>query len=127
MGLAGLFGISGASATIPAIKTSPDAELIGLGAQFDDIAARIDFAVEHSGPGQSYYTRMLTDAIEAYGAVYVKVTVLPATSLEGLRVKARIAKWSSAGKMYPEDTAILIDPMALSLAEDLLNFGTDQA
>jgi len=27
--------------------------------------------------------------------------------------KARVATWASAGKMYPEDSAILIDPIAL--------------
>jgi hypothetical protein len=32
--------------------------------------------------------------------------------------KARVATSASAGKMYPEDSPILIDPIALSLAED---------
>jgi hypothetical protein len=35
-------------------------------------------------------------------------------------ITARVATWASVGKMYPEDSTILIDPMTLSLAEDVL-------
>ena len=127
--LTGLIGFAGAARATAevATKIDDDAELIRLGRQFEAIAERIDFAIDHSGPGHSYYDQTLTDAIADYGVVYDRISALRATTTAGLSVKARIVTWASAGKMHPEDSAILIDPIALSLAEDLLKVASQQS
>lgn len=123
LALTGLIGVaSGARASEkPAATSYSDAELLRLSKEFERVAERIDFAIDNTGPGQSYYDQMLSDGLDEYKTIHEQINRLQATTFQGLRVKARIAVWASAGRMYPEDTAILIDPIALSLAEDVLN------
>jgi hypothetical protein len=116
VGLTSLFG--GEVALHPS-----DSELIKLGATFDDVAERVDFALQHSGPGHSFYIEMLTTALDEFEIVRERIGSIRAKTMAGLKVKARVAKWTSSGAMYPEDTAILVDPIALSLAEDVLRAG----
>jgi hypothetical protein len=117
IGITSLFG--GALALRPS-----DVELLKLGATFDDIAERVDFALQHSGPGHSYYTEMLTTALNDFEIIRERIGAIRAKTMGGLKVKARVAKWASSGAMYPEDTAILVDPIALSLADDVLKAGS---
>jgi hypothetical protein len=113
LGLTSLFG-----GTVALCRS--DGELLKLGATFDDIAERVDFALQHSGPGHSYYTEMLTIALNDFEIIRWRIAAIRAETMAGLKVKARVAKWASSGAIYPEDTAILVDPMALSLADDVL-------
>jgi hypothetical protein len=103
---------------------SSDSELIKLGATFDDVAERVDFALQHSGPGHSFYIEMLTTALDEFEIVRERIGSIRAKTMAGLKVKARVAKWASSGAMYPEDTAILVDPIALSLVDDVLKAGS---
>lgn len=126
LALTGFIGlVSAASAARkPATTSDSDAELLRLGKEFEGIAERIDFVIDNTGPGQSYYDQMLSDAANEYEIIHERISSLRATNWQGLQVKARVATWASVGKMYPEDSAILIDPIALSLAEDVLTIGS---
>jgi hypothetical protein len=126
LGLTGLFGLVSVSKATEKVATTVDndAELLRLGRQFEAAAERINFAMDNSGPGQSYYDQMLSDAADEYEIIHERISSLRATTWQGLQVKARVATWASAGKMYPEDSTILIDPIALSLAEDVLTIGS---
>ena len=116
---AALIGLTSLFGSVIVLRPS-DGELLKLGATFDDIAERVDFALRHSGPGHSYYTEMLTTALNDFEIVRERIGAIRAKTMAGLKVKARVAKWASSGAMYPEDTAILVDPIALSLADDVL-------
>lgn len=128
LGLTGLFGLVSAAraASKPATTSDSDAELLRLGKEFERIAEQIDFAIDNTGPGQSYYDKMLSDALAEYEIIHERINNLQATTWRGLQVKARVGTWASAGKMYPEDSAILIDPMALSLAADVLKLSASE-
>ena len=124
--LLGLAGFLGGTNFIPPVSVAhaiahPDAELIALGEQFDDIAAQIDFAIDNTGPGQSYYQSAMETAFDEYRMIHPRIMALTATTIEGFKVKARVARWSSADKMSPDDGCVFADVMALSLVRDVLD------
>lgn len=118
-GLAPLLNSGSVNASI-----SRDRELIRLGGMFDYITARVDASLEPSTEDQ-WQADALSAALDEFDVVRSRIASLRATTLLGLQVKARLVQWSSSGVASDEDTAIAIDPMALSLADDILVMKAD--
>ena len=91
----------------------PDAGLVELGRQFDGVASNIDLAIEgRQELDLSMLQRLedLSNAIEAQ----------PATTIEGLRVKARAAAWALLGDLEAQQDCALAQNMSKSILRDLI-------
>jgi hypothetical protein len=66
----------------------PDAELIELGRQFDEITAALDREIDGG-------TEL--GALDRLVVVEPAIVAMPATTIEGMRVKARAACWAMLG------------------------------
>lgn len=86
---------------------------IGLGRRFDDVAASFDQSIQtKEGPSQ--------ETLDKMSAVEKQILEARATTLEGLRVKARAASWSFLGDWNPADGTSTGERMALSIVLDLM-------
>ena len=83
-GLLSLLGPTRAEAT--------DFELIGLGRQFDAVAAKLDRAIEHG-------LNIDWSDLEEFGRIVDEIVAMPATTIEGLCVKARVGCWGLLGDL----------------------------
>ena len=91
-----------------------DFELIGLGRQFDAIAAKLDRAIEHA------LTIDWSD-LEEFGRIVDKIVVTPATTIEGLCVKARVGCWGLLGDLDdPGEETPAGERISLSIIRDLI-------
>lgn len=81
---AGLLSLLG-----PTRAEAADRELIGLGQQFDAVATKLDRAVEHA-------LNIDWFDLEDFGRIVDKIVVTPATTIDGLCVKARCWMLGSA-------------------------------
>ena len=93
--------------------TIDDAKLIALGRTFDALATKIDQAIDHG-------LNIAMDVLEQFGRVEAEIVVSPATTVEGLRVKARAACWALLGDLDPTDEATTDRKMAVSIVRDLI-------
>lgn len=110
--------ISWLAALCPAGFTSevharPDAGLNELGLQFDYVSSSIDLAIEgRQELCQSMLQRMdeLVKAIDSQSA----------TTLDGLRIKARVAAWALSGDLDARQDSELAQDMSRSILCDLI-------
>lgn len=93
--------------------SSSDARLIALGREFDAVAAEVDRGIE--GPAD-----IPTAALDGLGEVLAEIEATPATTIEGLQVKARAACWSLLGDLDTPEKATGDVCMALSIFRDLI-------
>jgi hypothetical protein len=84
---AGLLSLTGSTRAEAA-----DRELIGLGQQFDSVATKLDRAIEHA-------LNIEWSDLEDFGRIVDKIVVTPATTIEGLCVKARVGCWGLLGDL----------------------------
>jgi hypothetical protein len=95
------------------VHTRPDAGLSELGLQFDYVSSSIDLAIEgRQELCQSMLQRMdeLAKAIDNQSA----------TTLDGLRVKARVAAWALLGDLDARQDCALAQDMSRSILRDLI-------
>ena len=105
-GLLSLLGPTRAEAT--------DFELIGLGRQFDAVAAKLDRAIEHG-------LNIDWSDLEDFGRIVDQIVVTPATTIDGLCVKARVRCWARLGDLDDHgEQSTDEDRMALSIVRDLI-------
>jgi hypothetical protein len=82
-----------------AASTSPDAELIALGAELRTAwAIERDAYSRHEGNDTPEVEEMLGAFVTATKAVVDKIEALRATTLEGLKVKALAISWAHCGE-----------------------------
>ena len=105
-GLLSLLGPTRAEAT--------DFELIGLGRQFDAVAAKLDRAIEHG-------LNIDWSDLEDFGRIIDEIVAMPATTIEGLCVKARVGCWGLLGDLDdPGEKATADKRISLSIMRDLI-------
>ena len=92
---------------------SDDAELMALGRQFDDVAAKIDQAIDHKSD-------LTMDTLNQLGMIEGEILSAQAKTVEGLRVKARAACWALLGDLDATSQASTDKRMALSIVRDLI-------
>src|SRR5438105_1686390 len=77
---------------LSAESSSADAHMLCLGREFVAVAAQIDDAINGGSE--------LTDALlERLSRLDAEIVATPATSIDGLRVKARAASWALLGDL----------------------------
>jgi hypothetical protein len=109
----GLGAASTQSTTLAAQNNRPDARLIALGREFDEITAQWDYAVE-SG------SLFAEETFERFGRIDREIAAAEAKTTEGLLVKARAACWATLGDLNPLDEPTTDRRMALSIVRDLI-------
>jgi hypothetical protein len=106
--------VAAVTSTIRAETNSPDAELIALGDELDSIPAALDCAGEH---GQAIALLNRIDTLTA------KIVAMPATSLDGLYVKARATSWGLISDYDPCAEISNDMRIVVSLLRDLMRLG----
>jgi hypothetical protein len=96
----------GAATLASAPGQHPDAELIDLGRQFEEVAAALD--------GDNAEAEL-----DRLAVIEPTIVAMPATTLEGIRVKARAACWALSGDLNPNGPTTDVR-MALSIVRDLI-------
>ena len=106
---AGLLSLLG-----PTRAEAADFELIGLGRQFDAVAAKLDRAIEHG-------LNIDWSDLEDFGRIVDKIVATSATTIDGLCVKARIGCWGLLGDLDdPGEKTTADERVALSIMRDLI-------
>jgi hypothetical protein len=107
------------AATTPALAVSShpaiagaDPVLLELGRQFDAISAQIDHELHTEWETLNEFDRILQ-----------QILCTPATTLEGLLVKARAGCWVLLGDFESADESAAGAPMAFSIMRDLIRLG----
>ena len=91
-----------------------DRELTGLGRQFDAVAAKLDRGIEHG-------LNIDWSDLKEFGRIVDEIVVTPATTIEGLCVKARVGCWARLGDLDDHgEQSTDEDRMALSIVRDLI-------
>src|SRR6185437_11555737 len=91
-----------------------DFELIGLGRQFDAVAAKLDRAIEHG-------LNIDWSDLKEFGRIVDEIIVTPATTIEGLCVKARVGCWGLLGDLDdPGEETPAGERITLSIMRDLI-------
>ena len=91
-----------------------DRELIGLGRQFDAVAAKLDRAIEHG-------LNIDWSDLQEFGGIVDEIVVTPATTIEGLCVKARVGCWGLLGDLDdPGEETPAGERITLSIMRDLI-------
>ncbi len=100
--------------TLPmAQAASIDAHLIGLGRDFDVVAAKVD----HDTASGTDVDWQVLDGLARLDA---EIVATPAFTTEGLCVKARVACWALLGDLDPAGPSTTDKRMALSIVRDLI-------
>ena len=106
---AGLLSLLG-----PTRAETADFELIGLGRQFDAVAAKLDRAIEHG-------LNIDWSDLKEFGGIVDEIVAMPATTIEGLCVKARVGCWGLLGDLDdPGEKATADERITLSIMRDLI-------
>jgi len=106
---AGLLSLLG-----PAHAKAADRELIGLGRQFDAVAAKLDGAIEHG-------LNIDWCDLKEFGGIVDEIVAMPATTIEGLCVKARVGCWARLGDLDdPGEETPAGERITLSIMRDLI-------
>jgi hypothetical protein len=107
------------AATTPALLVSihpaladADRVLLELGRQFDAISAQLDHELHTEWETLNEFDRILQ-----------QIVCTPATTLEGLLVKARAGCWVLLGDFESADESAAGAPMAFSIMRDLIRLG----
>ena len=101
---------------IPAIAVSRpdqtsgvDFSLLTLGHKFDALTEKLDGDLNISW-----------ETLEEFGEVETQIIATPATTIEGLCVKARVTCWALLGDLDPNEQSTANERMALSIVRDLI-------
>ena len=98
----------------PTRASATDIELVGLGLQFDATAAKLDNAIEQA-------LDVNWSLLEDFGRIVNKIVVTPATTIEGLCVKARVGCWGLLGDLDdPGEETPAGERITLSIMRDLI-------
>ena len=109
-----LFSAGLLSLLSPTHVEAADFELIGLGRQFDAVAAKLDCAIEHG-------LNIDWSDLEDFGRIVDKIVVTPATTIDGLCVKARVGCWGLLGDLDdPGEETPAGERISLSIMRDLI-------
>ena len=103
-----------AAATFTA-AVSPDATLVALGVQFDEIARAIDSAIE-----QRRHFNALNTLLPRFDVVEAAILATEAKTIRGLQIKARAAHCALLGNLEPAVQATSDQRMSLSIIGDLI-------
>ena len=91
-----------------------DFEILGLGRRFDSITAKLDFAIDRG------FNIDWSDLKES-GRIVDEIVVTPATTIEGLCVKARVGCWGLLGDLDdPGEETPADERITLSIIRDLI-------
>jgi hypothetical protein len=93
---------------------SPDADLINLGNQFDQVAAKLDRSIEDRSDDVAWEVLARFDKIES------RILGKTASTIDGLRVKARAACWALLGDLESPELPSTSSRMGLSIVRDLI-------
>lgn len=105
-----------AIASSPAIgdpSIAPDADLINLGNQFDQVAAELDRAMED-------WSDVAWEVFARFDKIEGQILGKTASNIEGLRVKARAACWALLGDLESPELPSTSSRMGLSIVRDLI-------
>ena len=109
-----LFSAALLSVLGPTGAEAGDFKLIGLGRQFDAVAAKLDRAIEHG-------LNIDWSDLKEFGRIVDEIVVTPATTIEGLCVKARVGCWGLLGDLDdPGEEAPAGERITLSIMRDLI-------
>lgn len=90
-----------------------DGRLAILGREFDNLSAKFDRSIEQD--------IILTDELgNRFGEVLDEIEATPATTIEGLSVKARVACWCLLGDLNTPENATGDVSMSISILRDLI-------
>lgn len=92
---------------------SSDAVLIELGRQFDRFAAQIDQVIDGK-------LELVELTFNQLNLIQAQILSAQATTIDGLRVKARAACWARLGDLDDASNSTTDDRMALSIVRDLI-------
>jgi hypothetical protein len=101
------------SITLPAEASSVDAHLHSLGREFNAAAAQLDHAIAHK-------TNVSWNTLEQLARLDAEIVAMQASTIEGMRVKARAACWALLGDLDPTHDSTTDKKMALSIVRDLI-------
>ena len=102
------------------VHARSDTKLIELGRQFDNVASNIDLAIE----GRQELNLPMLQLMEELAKA---IDSQSATTLDGLRVKARVAAWGLLGDLDARQDCALAQDMSRSILRDLIrNFDPDR-
>jgi hypothetical protein len=109
------------AATIPAFVVArpvraleDNSVLLALGRQFDAMAVKLDCAIEQA-------LDIDWSDLEEFGRIVDEIVVTPATTIEGLCVKARVGCWGLLGDLDdPGEQSTAGERMSLSITRDLI-------
>ena len=102
-----------APAMLVAAGSSADSNLLALGRDFDVVVAKLDDAITTR---IDFYDALL----EQFARLNTEIATTQASTLEGLRVKARAACWALLGDLDDPADATTDRRMALSIVRDLI-------
>src|SRR5262245_60206973 len=91
------------------VTTASDAVLLELGCRFDAIANQLD-----------HDCRTDWKTLREFDWIVTRIVATPATTLEGLYVKARAGCWALLGDFESADQSAASAPMAYSIMRDLI-------
>jgi hypothetical protein len=102
-----------ASTATAAERSSTDCKPVALGRQFDTLTAQIDHAIEDG-------TDIAWEVLHQLDGVEAEIVATPATTIDGLCVKARAACWALLGDFDSVDQSTTDRRMMASIACDLM-------
>ena len=94
-------------------KSASDVGIIKLGPQFDALAAELDHAIDHGA-------NIAWETLEKFDRILTEIIATPATTMEGLCVKARVACWARLGDLDAGEQCTAEDRVVLSMIRDLI-------
>ena len=98
--------------------SSPDATLIALGDQFNQLTGIWDELARQTN--DTYLNVDIIGLVEAINPIENAIVTTHAKTIEGLLVKARAANWSREGRIFPEQEETTDKKMAWSIVRDLV-------
>lgn|SRR5262245_22926046 len=100
------------AAMISAVALCRPARTVGA-ERFDALAAQIDHAIEHG-------LDIAWETLEEFGCINTAIVATPATTMEGLYVKARAGCWALLDDFDSADQSTSGARMAFSMMRDLI-------
>ena len=102
-----------ARAAMSAERSSTDGKLAALGRQFETFATQIDNAIKDG-------TDIAWDVLQRFDRIELEIAATPAETIDGLRVKARVACWALLDDLDLADRSTTDKRMMASIVRDLM-------
>jgi hypothetical protein len=90
------------------VLAAADAVLLGVGRRFDVLASQLDDGLYEC------------EVLEEFSRILAKIGSTPATTMEGLCVKARAACWTLLGDLDASERCSTAERVGLSIMRDLI-------